>query len=103
MMENILNYIPMVHRLSDRVFSFFSAKIRGICCMSASSIYRHLGNTSQKICNCGLSFLKKWNRNFFVSARKFFASRATIKKFSRHVLGSVKRGNFGAWPVLKKL
>ena len=30
------------------------------------------------------------------------ASRATIKKFSRHVLGSVKRGNFGAWPVLKE-
>ncbi|MDP0532193.1 MULTISPECIES: hypothetical protein [Porphyromonas] len=26
-----------------------------------------------------------------------------MKKFSRHVLGSVKRGNFGAWPVLKKL
>ncbi|WP_278846202.1 DUF1661 domain-containing protein [Porphyromonas gulae] len=28
-------------------------------------------------------------------ARKFFISRATVKKFSRHVLGSVKRGNFG--------
>ncbi|WP_231844311.1 hypothetical protein [Porphyromonas gingivalis] len=25
-----------------------------------------------------------------------------MKKFSRHVLGSVKRGNFGAWPVLKE-
>ncbi|WP_338327406.1 DUF1661 domain-containing protein [Porphyromonas gingivalis] len=36
-------------------------------------------------------------------ARKFFASRTTTKNFSRHVLGSVKRENFGAWPVLKKL
>nr|WP_262908966.1 DUF1661 domain-containing protein [Porphyromonas gingivalis] len=47
--------------------------------------------------------MKKWNRNFFVVARKFFISRAAVKKISRHVLGSVKRGNFGAWPVLKKL
>ncbi|WP_455430383.1 DUF1661 domain-containing protein [Porphyromonas gulae] len=46
----------------------------------------------QKICNCGLCFLKKWSWNFFVVARKFFISRATVKKFSRHVLGSVKRG-----------
>ncbi|WP_234222358.1 DUF1661 domain-containing protein [Porphyromonas gingivalis] len=29
-------------------------------------------------------------------ARKFFIFRATVKKISRHVLGSVKRGNFGA-------
>ncbi|WP_370573913.1 DUF1661 domain-containing protein [Porphyromonas gingivalis] len=36
-------------------------------------------------------------------ARKFFISRAAVKKISRHVLGSVKRGNFSAWPVLKKL
>ncbi|WP_234211443.1 hypothetical protein [Porphyromonas gingivalis] len=41
--------------------------------------------------------MKKWNRNFFVTARKFFIFRATVKKISRHVLGECQTGKF--WRV----
>ncbi|WP_232522129.1 DUF1661 domain-containing protein [Porphyromonas gingivalis] len=36
-----------------------------------------------------------WSENFFVLARKFFASRTKTKKISRHPFRRRKRENFG--------
>ncbi|MCE8172429.1 DUF1661 domain-containing protein [Porphyromonas gingivalis] len=55
-----------------------------------------LRNTHRKSSDCGACFLKMWSENFFVLARKFFASRTKTKKISRHPFRRRKRENFGA-------
>lgn len=65
------------------------------------SINRYPTDTSQKTSDCGVSFLRRWCRNFFVLVRDFFTSCAGTKKFTRHVFPDSKHKNSGAqtdWP-----